>query len=293
MGYELLDDDLTKSTLWMFGTKDAKLLFVTILAECHGSDICRVPIPVLFKLTGLTPTEGVEALIELCNADPDSKCQAEGGARIVQIVDEIGKGLFLPSYRGRRNRYLTKNRVAELRRREEEKKAISPKRALTRNAALRSVTPGNALEAEAEAEKEKKGGSRASRPALPDVLAFAKENGISEKSAERFRLHHKARGWKGIVDWKPALLKWAMEDAEKGKASEPKPTGSGNPHVNSLAKEELDRVFGRKPEQQREEAERQQRKEAERRELDLAWLAEDRAKKPEPEKPAEQPEGAR
>ena len=29
MSYELLENELTKSTLWMFGSKDAKILFVS------------------------------------------------------------------------------------------------------------------------------------------------------------------------------------------------------------------------------------------------------------------------
>jgi uncharacterized protein YdaU (DUF1376 family) len=52
-------------------------------------------------------------------------------------------------------------------------------------------------------------------PALEDVLSFAREDGIPEKSAERYYLHRSEQGWRGIKDFRPGLKKWAAEDAEK------------------------------------------------------------------------------
>src|SRR5512135_3715305 len=94
----------------MFGSKDAKILFVTILSECHGSEIVRTPIPVLIKLAGLTPEEGAQALAELEAPDPESKFSGDEGRRIVRFEDSDGRGLRLPSYRSRRNRYLATDR---------------------------------------------------------------------------------------------------------------------------------------------------------------------------------------
>src|ERR1017187_976300 len=105
MGYELLDNDLTKSTLWMFGSKDAKILFVTILSECHGSHVVRVPIPVLYRLAGLTLEEGAAALAELEEPDAESKYQGEDGKRVVRIEDDEGRGLALPSYNPRLQKF--------------------------------------------------------------------------------------------------------------------------------------------------------------------------------------------
>jgi len=176
MGYELLDGELTKSTLWMFGSKDAKILFITILAECRGSDICRTPVTVLVRLAGLTESEGQTALDELGSPDPESKYQGHDGRRVIRVQDEIGKGLHIPSYKSRRNRYLSKDRMAQMRQRESEQK----ERAVEDNAdALRSITGRYArfdLEAEAEAEVDiksrSKGSSRRSAPPPKTFLEF-------------------------------------------------------------------------------------------------------------------------
>src|ERR1035437_10633735 len=57
--------------------------------------------------------------------------------------------------------------------------------------------------------------ARTQSPALEDVLSFAREDGIPEKSAERDYLHRSEQGWRGIKDFRPGLKKWAAEDAEK------------------------------------------------------------------------------
>lgn len=168
MGYELLDNDLTDSTLWMFGSKDAKILMVTILSKCHGSDIVRTPVPVLIRLAGLTDAEGAAAMVELEGPDPNSKCTSDEGRRIVRIEDERGRGLRLPSYKARRKKYLTRERVSALR--ERQKVDVTPG-----NAPKLSVTTGNKMspleQSRAEAEKSQMQRGEHERGIAPPALA--------------------------------------------------------------------------------------------------------------------------
>ena len=112
-GYELLENDLTESTLWISCSKDARLLMITILSKMRGQEICRTPIPSLIHLARLTPEEGAIAMTELEAPDPDSKFPGHGGRRIVRIHDEQGRGLLVPSYLPRRKRYFDRERKAE------------------------------------------------------------------------------------------------------------------------------------------------------------------------------------
>jgi hypothetical protein len=94
--------------------------------------------------------------------------------------------------------------------------------------------------------KEREGARTLSVSSPPSVEDVRKE--IAAKgytfNPERFVAVNEAKGWKDITDWRAAARAW---QAIERKAPEPPPTRSGNPHVNSLAPEELDRVFGRKP----------------------------------------------
>jgi hypothetical protein len=224
MGYELLDNDLTKSTLWMFGSKDAKILFVTLLSECHGSDVVRIPIPVIYRLAGLTLDEGAVALAELEAPDPESKFMGDGGRRVVRVEDEDGRGLSLPSYKSRRHRYLDAERKrTERSQRDDEtasSRSVTPRPAASGSVQTRHATAPLKTETETETETEKKetlGRERASRfapPSLSDVQEYGKE--IPGLDAAAFFDFYASKGWKvgsaPMKDWKAAARNWRRRD---------------------------------------------------------------------------------
>src|ERR1039458_1795255 len=111
MGYELLENDLTDSTLWMYRSLAACKLAITIISKCNGSDRVFVPKAVLIERARLTPEQGAAAFEELLSPDPHSRCTLEAGRFVVEQVDEDGKRyLWLPSYAGRGGKDLAPER---------------------------------------------------------------------------------------------------------------------------------------------------------------------------------------
>ena len=126
MGYELLENDLTDSTLWMYRSDPARILAITIISKCNGSDRVYVPPAILIQRARLTPEQGAAALVELTSPDPNSRCSLEDGRFVVQKMDEDGnRYLWIPSYKGRRRKYLARERKREQRAREEEERSRS------------------------------------------------------------------------------------------------------------------------------------------------------------------------
>ena len=239
MSYELLENDLTHSTLWMLCSKDAKLLFVTILAECRGYEIVRTPLPVLFRLAGLTDEEGASALAELVAPDPQSRNPAEDGRRVVQIEDEEGRGLWLPSYRHRRERYFAANRQAA--KRDRARHAAShavtpshgPSRSVTVSHAESQIVRPDVYEMRSDIDEKKKRGERArfTPPDLIEVERFARES-LPTLNGEEFWDFYQSKGWKvgaqPMRDWKAAARRWSRRPERSENA---KPSFNPTPHT--------------------------------------------------------------
>ena len=55
--------------------------------------------------------------------------------------------------------------------------------------------------------------SEHTRPTRAEVEAYAESQDI-RTDVDAFLQYNDARGWKGIVDWRPMLMKWAAHDTK-------------------------------------------------------------------------------
>lgn len=233
MGYELLENDLTDSTLWMYRSDPARILAITIISKCNGSDRVYVPPAILIERARLSPVAGAAALAELSAPDPNSKCQLEQGRFIVDKVDDDGnRYLWLPSYAGRRRRYLARERQRLKRERDAEasRSVTPPHDASPSVTASHDVTRGhkpshvdqnqNQNQSRAEQKGER---ARFAPPTLEEVQAYARE--IPGLNAEAFLDFYASKGWKvgtqPMKDWKAAARNWRRRDGENGKIPPP------------------------------------------------------------------------
>lgn len=207
MGYELLENDLTDSTLWMYRSDQARILAITIISKCNGSDRVYVSPAVLFERARLTPDQGSAALAELMSPDTNSKCQLEEGRFVVQKVDEYSnRYLWLPSYKGRRIKYLAKVRKQEQRDREAEANRLGESRSVTvGHGESQNVSPDQ-KQIRAEAEKKENTGESARfvPPKVEEVEAYAHEKGLVVDAAY-FVDFFEAKGW---VTGKTKMRSW-------------------------------------------------------------------------------------
>jgi hypothetical protein len=79
---------------------------------------------------------------------------------------------------------------------------------------------------------------RTGTPTSAEVVAYAKSKRIPAASAIAFWRHHESKGWRGLVDFRPALEKWAEEDAEKTTA--PRSTTAFPKSARAIEAAELD-----------------------------------------------------
>ena len=84
MAYAKLFSTITESSLWS-ASKDARLLFLSMLAKADSTGFVEAALPGLARLANLTLKETESALAELMAPDPYSKSPDCEGARVVKV----------------------------------------------------------------------------------------------------------------------------------------------------------------------------------------------------------------
>jgi hypothetical protein len=146
--------------------------------------------------------------------DPLSGSKDEEGRRLVRLnADQPDRGWRVVNADKYRRAVHDANAAARMRRLREERAGDVPD---VPNVPKRSHdTKRDDTKRDEKKRKEKRGGNGAARPSLEVLYSFAKEQEIPAESARKFFMHFEARGWPGIKDFRPALVKWACEDREK------------------------------------------------------------------------------
>ena len=99
MAYAKLFSTITESSLWS-ASKDARLLFMSMLAKADQVGFVEAALPGLARLANLTMAETEGALAELMAPDPHSKSPDCDGARVVKV----DRGWCLVNYEAYRDR---------------------------------------------------------------------------------------------------------------------------------------------------------------------------------------------
>lgn len=111
---------ILKSSLWVLGSKELRLLFVAMLAEADPDGVIRSSLPGLADLAKITIPETVTALEELMSPDPHDSSGVEGGVRVVKVP---GGWQIVNAKRYRERRSAKQIANAEAAKRYREKKA--------------------------------------------------------------------------------------------------------------------------------------------------------------------------
>jgi hypothetical protein len=106
-----LFSSITESSLWS-ASKEARLLFVSMLARCDSVGFIEASIPGLARMANLTREEVESALLELEAPDVDSKSQISAGRRVVKVHS----GWCLTNYEAYRARRSEEERREYMRR---------------------------------------------------------------------------------------------------------------------------------------------------------------------------------
>lgn len=101
-GYAKLFSSITESSLWCVSSKDARLLFVSMLARADASGVVEASLPGLAKIANLSLKETEAALAELSSPDVYDRSGRDEGRRIVK-VDGGWALVNFAVYRERRN----------------------------------------------------------------------------------------------------------------------------------------------------------------------------------------------
>lgn len=99
MAYAKLYSTITESSLWSAG-KDARLLFLSMLAKADQIGFIEAALPGLARLANLSLSETEAALAELMAPDPYSKSPDCDGARVIKVE----RGWCLVNYEAYRDR---------------------------------------------------------------------------------------------------------------------------------------------------------------------------------------------
>ncbi len=128
MAYAKLFSHITESSLWS-ASKEARLLFVTLLAKADRVGFFETSIPGLARVANLSLVETEQALAELMAPDPYSKSKAYEGRR-VEVVDRGFLVINYQEYRNRRDeearREYMANLMADRRAKDKEKREGKP-----------------------------------------------------------------------------------------------------------------------------------------------------------------------
>ena len=84
-GYAKLFSSITESSLWCVCSKEARLLFVSMLARADEAGVVESSLPGLAKLASLTIDEAAAAANELESPDPYDRSGAAEGRRITKV----------------------------------------------------------------------------------------------------------------------------------------------------------------------------------------------------------------
>ena len=84
MSYAKLFGTITDSSLWS-ATKDARILFVSMLARADATGFVEAALPGLARMANLTLPETEAALAVLMASDPYSKSTDHDGRRVVAV----------------------------------------------------------------------------------------------------------------------------------------------------------------------------------------------------------------
>lgn len=98
-GYAKLWSGITESSLWG-GSKEARLLFVTLLAKADSTGFVEAAPSGLARLANLTRQEIDSALQELTSPDPESKSKIADGKRVAIVP----RGVCVVNYEDYRKR---------------------------------------------------------------------------------------------------------------------------------------------------------------------------------------------
>lgn len=207
MAYAKLFSTITESSLWS-ASKDARLLFLSMLAKADQVGFVEAALPGLARLANLTLEETEAALKELMAPDPHSKSPDCDGARIAKVP----RGWCLvnyETYRDRQDGDAKRTYMREYMRRYR----LSGKESHSGKAPLDGVTQA---EAEAEASTEREGEA----PALLDL----QESGDGlEAFLHDFHCKTERRGVSIMEEWrlavkglKPKQVRQILEEAKPG-----------------------------------------------------------------------------
>lgn len=209
MAYAKLFSTITESSLWS-ASKDARLLFMSMLAKADSTGFVEAALPGLARLANLTLEETEKALAELMAPDPYSKSPDCDGAR----VGKAPRGWFLVNYEAYRDRR------DDDQKREYQREYMRRYRQSGKVSQDRKDLLGEVSQAEAEASTEREGEREARTP--PVNL----QEGQGDQFAE-FLTDHRCKiekGGKCILDeWRlvvkglrPKQVREILEQAKPG-----------------------------------------------------------------------------
>ena len=212
--YAKLFSSITESSLWCVGSKEARLLFVSMLARADAAGVVESSLPGLAKLASLTLDETVNAVNELESPDPHDRSGVAEGRRITKIDG----GWMLVNYS------VYRERRSEAERREYMRTYMQEYRKRGVNNDVNSVSKSKPMLAQAEAEAEEK------------KTTFAQTSEQPKSSPPSISIDFEELVWKGITEkdlstWKAAYpavdvdtdlkraLDWCRSNRRRGKKS--------------------------------------------------------------------------
>lgn len=84
-GFTLLWSKMLYSSIWVKGTKEDKLVWVTILMMKDKDGLVYSSVPGLARMAGVTDLECKECLDKFLNPDPDDSSKVEEGRKLREV----------------------------------------------------------------------------------------------------------------------------------------------------------------------------------------------------------------
>ncbi len=197
----IMDEELTTRWLW-----------IVMLLRTDAEGLVYGTPSALARMANITVAEVTNALDALMAPDPNSTSQEEEGRRI--LPGPKPNEWFLVNYkfyRDLRSPEVVREQVRERVKRHRARNAGG-------NAVTHDVTPSSmyAVSVSVEKKEQKKEGRATRRPAVEEIAAYIKEKGYRGFTAQQWRDHYEANGWKvgknPMRDWKAAVRTWAARE---------------------------------------------------------------------------------